>query len=388
MSERRVALFDPGAGDAEAAAVERVIRSNWLAQGPATAAFEAAFAARLGVPAAVAVSSGTAALHLALLIHGIGPGDEVITPSLTFVACPAMIAACGATPVFADIVGESDLCLSPADVELRLTPRTRAVVAMHYGGHAAAVDELLRLCERRGVLLLEDAAHAPFVAGPNGSGMLGTIGAAGCFSLHVTKNVAAGEGGVLVVPDPERREAARRLRSHGLSRTAPERLRSGELDYDVTDLGYNYRPTELASAVAMAQLEREPAGRQVRRQAVAGYRKRLGRIDGLEIPFAARAGDSCHHLFVVLLPPGLPRRAIVTRLRTAGIEVGFHYPPAHLLTHFRKPTASPPAVLPRTEAVAPRLLSLPMHARLQPADVAAVCDALEAAIAAARRRRA
>src|SRR4051794_5868828 len=197
MSEPRVPLFDLRLSEEEVDAVAECLRSGWLTMGPRTAAFEDAFAARVGARHGVAVSSCTAALHLAYLAAGVRPGDEVIVPAMTFVATAATVRHCGATPVIADIAGSHDFGVDPEDVARRLTPRTKAVCAVHYGGYAAAMAPLRELCEARGLALIEDAAHAPSASAPGLEGKLGTLGLAGAFSFFSNKILACGEGGLL-----------------------------------------------------------------------------------------------------------------------------------------------------------------------------------------------
>jgi dTDP-4-amino-4,6-dideoxygalactose transaminase len=370
----RVTLADNTLDDEEVAAAGDVLRSRWLSAGPRTRRFEREFAAALGVPDAVAVSSGTAALHLAVLALGLGPGDEVIVPSLSFVASAAVVARHGGVPVFADVRSARDLTLDPADVRRLLTPRTRAIVAMHYGGFAADVLDLRELARRHDLWLIEDSAHAPVVR--HGRGTLGSFGTIGCFSFFATKNLTTGEGGMVVADDPELLDRVRGMRSHCLTASTWQRLHSGDADYAVTGLGLNYRPTEIASAIGLVQLAKLAADRARRRQLVAVYDEALGAVDQLVVPFAGRGGDSAHHLYAVLLPPGVPRAAVRDGLRAAGVQTSVHYPPTHLFPLYRERYPSARRTLPVTEAVAGRLLSLPLHSRMSDADAALVAHTL------------
>ena len=381
-----VALADPGLGERERAAVDRVMRSGWVSMGPEVAAFEEEFAAALGAAGAVHVSSGTAALHLAALALGWGPGDEVVVPSLTFVATAATVAAVGATPVFADVRGHDDLTLDPADVLAALTPRTQAIVAVHYGGWPADLDVLRAVAEAAGLALVEDAAHTP--PEHRGGGALGTVGDVGCFSLHATKNLTAGEGGVVVARDPATLARLRALRSHAMSAPSWDRQRGRASAYDVAEVGFNYRPTDLAAAIARVQLAKLPAEQAARRARAAEYRRLLAALP-VAVPFTGRpaapppaAGAGAHHLQTVLLPAGTDRAAVQATMRAAGVQTSVHYPPAHGFSAYRScPTG--PSGLVRTEAVAPRLLSLPLHGRLSLGDVGRVVDALADALALA-----
>lgn len=378
MTAFDIALYRPHIGEAEIQAVTDVLRSGWLSSGPVTEDFEGKYAAALGVPAAVAVSSGTAALHLAVLALGIGPGDEVVLPSLNFVSAAATVALCGATPVFADVTGPHDLCLDPDDAARRITPRTRAIVAMHYGGYAADLTSLARLARTHGIALIEDCAHAPVTDSVHG--VLGTVGDIGCYSFFATKNLAMGEGGMVVAHDPAVADRIRRLRSHALTVSAQQRHRGGSSLYDVDTLGLNYRPTEIGCAIGRVQLDALPAAQVRRREAVRLYRDHLASLPGLTVPFADRPVEqSAHHLFAVLLPRGADRDALQDALRAERIQSGVHYPPTHLFTAYQERDPGGQAALPVTEDVMARQLSLPLHPGIGAAEVRRVVEAVSAA---------
>lgn len=372
-----VPFADNTIGDEEVQAVEAVLRSRWLSAGPVTAAFEREFAVALGAPQAVAVSSGTAALHLAVLALGIQPGDEVIMPSLSFVAGAAVVALHGGRPVFADICSADDLTVDPADVAARITSRTTAIIAMHYGGFGADIGALREVALRAGVALIEDAAHAPVVR--HRAGMLGTVGDIGCFSFFATKNVTTGEGGMVVARDPELLGRVRAMRSHHVTASTWLRHQSGTSGYDVTGIGLNYRPSEITAALGRVQLAKLTADRQRRGQIAARYQAGLADVPGLRLPFAARGDDRAHHLCVVILPETVPRAAFMSRLRDRGVPTSVHYPPTHLLSYYagRFPLTAP---LPALASVAGRLVSLPMHARLTTDQVDRVIDATRRAV--------
>ncbi|MFI5661899.1 DegT/DnrJ/EryC1/StrS family aminotransferase [Streptomyces sp. NPDC051684] len=380
LPSRPVNLADNTIGDEEIAAVEKVLRSGWLSPGPETSAFEEEFAAALGASAAVAVSSGTAALHLAVLALGLRPGDEVIVPSLSFVASAAVVALHGGVPVFADVLSETEPTVSPSEVERLIGPRTRAVVVMHNAGYPARVREIVALAARHGVTVIEDAAHAPVVR--HGNQALGTFGDLGCFSFFATKNLTTGEGGMVVARDPELLGRVRSLRSHCLTRTTWDRVQTGGADYDVPGLGLNYRPTEISSAIGRVQLSRLPADRATRAALTHRYHRLLTEVPGLTLPFARHEEDSAYHLLVVLLPPGVPREEVRAALSAAGVQTSVHYRPTHLFSYYRDHYPAGP--LPVSEAMADRLLSLPLHARLTESDVDHVVAALAAALARAR----
>lgn len=381
----RVTLADNTIGQAEIDAVTQVLNSRWLSAGDATRHFERELAEALGVTDAVAVSSGTAALHLALLALGLGPGDEVVVPSLSFVASAAVTALHGAIPVFADVRSAHDLTVAPTDVERLIGDRTRAVVVMHYGGYPAAVEEITAAARARGVPVVEDVAHAPLVRAPSGAA-LGTIGDIGCFSFFATKNLTTGEGGLVVAKDSELLKRVRLMRSHCVTRSTWERAHGPALGYDVTGVGLNYRPTEIAAAIGRVQYHRLAEDRRRRRDLVTGYRELLARLPGVEVPSGRATGDSAYHLMAVLLPTATDRDSVQHRLREAGVQTAVHYPPTHLLRHYRdgntgwRATAVARESLSVTDSVAGRLLSLPLHSRMSDEDVEYVVGSLVAAL--------
>ena len=363
-------VADATVGAAEADAVLEVLRSRWLSAGARTRAFEQEFARALGVPDAVAVSSGTAALHLAMLALGISAGDEVIMPSLSFVGAAEVVALAGAVPVFADVRSERDLTVDPGDVSRLVTSRTKAIVAMHYGGFPADLVRLRAIADHHGVALVEDAAHAPVVRA--GDRTVGAVGDLGCFSFHAAKNITTGEGGMVVGSDAGLLARVRAMRSHCLSVTTEDRMRTGEAHYDVTGVGLNYRPTEISSALGRVQLAKLADDRARRRAVCASYRAALRDHPDVVVPFADRVGDSAHHLFVILVPPGVRRDRLRAGLAAEGIQTSVHYPPTHLFSFYRRTFASARRPLPVTERVAPRLLTLPMHARMSDDDAVLV----------------
>ena len=299
----QIPLFDLRLEPEDLAAVADTLRSGWLTMGPRTEAFERAFAAHLGCRHAVALSSCTAALHLAYRAAGVGPGDEVIVPSMTFAATANAAIYCDATPVFAEILGQHDLSIDPADVARRITPRTKAVAAVHFAGYAAPVDELAALCADRGLALVEDVAHAP--SATLDGRRLGTFGLAGCFSFFSNKILSVGEGGLLATDDDEVAATARLLRSHAMTSGTWDR-HSGRTDtYDVTALGYNYRLDEPRAALLLSRLGRLEADIARRRELVRGYRARARRPRRSDGPLPRRSGGR----FVLLRDADHARRS-------------------------------------------------------------------------------
>jgi dTDP-4-amino-4,6-dideoxygalactose transaminase len=379
--ELHIPLADLDYGPAEEQAALRVLRSRWLTMGAVTQEFEAEFARQLGVRHAFAVSNGTHALHLACLALGIGPGDEVIVPALTFVATANAVLYTGAEVRFADIWGRSDLTISPEAIERSLTPRTRAIMVMHYGGYACCMPEIMQIARRHGLAVIEDAAHAP---GASLDGRaLGTWGEIGCFSFFSNKNLATGEGGMIVTDRDDLAARIRPLRSHGMTTLTWDRHQGHAYTYDVTDLGNNYRIDELRAALGLVQLGKL-ADNNARRAALTNhYRQALQaqRLPGVEMPFADAKGQSACHILPVLLPPGIDRKEVMQRMRSAGIQTSIHYPPVHQFSYYRQ--RYPGVSLPNTEHVAAVELTLPLYPTLTTQDVDEVLLSLQQAMAAA-----
>ena len=383
--EKRYLVSDCDLGREEADAVAEVVISKWLSAGPRVAEFESAFAEAMGSAFAVGTGSCTASLHLALLALGVGPGDEVLVPSYTFVASANAILYCGATPVFCDIVGPSGLNVDLDDLESRITPGTKAVVAVHMAGFGVDMDRLMRIAERHGLKVVEDACHgigATYRSGnsdsPHDGRKLGTIGHAGCFSFFANKNLVTGEGGMVVTDDGEVAAAVRLMRSHGMTKTSWDKAAGRASGYDVTRLGFNYRPTEMTAALGLIQLRKLPGNNARRRELVEVYREALPAGLPLTVPFADRLDGSAHHIFAVVLDdPSLlaPLRAELDR---RGVQSTHHYPPVHRFSHYREAVGE--VSLPRTDDVSARELTLPLHPLLEGADVRTIVERLEQAV--------
>jgi dTDP-4-amino-4,6-dideoxygalactose transaminase len=374
-----IPLSDLDYGPEEEAAVLRVLRSRWLSMGPEVQAFESEMASFLGVAYAFAVSSGTAALHLAYLALGIGPGDEVIQPAINFVAAANATVAVGAGPVFADIIALDEPTIDPAAVERLITPHTKAVVVMHYGGYPGRLAELTDLCSRHGLALIEDACHAigarylDSQQRPPHGAQSGTVGDVGCFSFFSNKNLAMGEGGLVVTNRPDLAERIRLLRSHGMTTLTWDRHRGHANVYDVVAHGYNYRLDELHAALGQCQLRKLPGNNARRRQLAATYRQALAACDGWIVPFADYRGESSCHLSVVVAPNSEVRDHVVTQLKAAGIQTSLHYPCIAGFEAFHRFEAHG---LDRSVSFASRVITLPLFPTMTADQVAAICSAL------------
>jgi dTDP-4-amino-4,6-dideoxygalactose transaminase len=360
-------------------AVQDVVASGWWSMGPRVEAFEREFATFIGVEHAVAVANGTAALHLALVTAGIESGDEVILPSLNFVAAANMIAHLGARPVFCDIVGEHDLNLDAAHVEELVGPRTRAIIALHYAGFPCDLARLRDIAGRHGLVLIEDAAHAPGALYQGDS--CGTAGLMGCFSFFSNKNLPIGEGGMVVTNDDGVAAKLRLVRSHGMTRLTWDRERGHASAYDVVLHGFNFRLDEMRAALGTVLLQRLSGMNEARRRSWMKYRDVIGTTNGLVVPFAETGTDvlpSCH-LAVVVLPQGTDRGLVQAKLAEQGIQTSVHYPPTHTFRAFHDVGGR--SHLPMTEDVQERILTLPLHPYMSDDTVAVVAAALQTSVA-------
>ncbi len=366
-------LSDIDLGKGEEREILKVLRSRWLSTGPVTNRFEKAFSDLLGGGEAIAVSNGTAALHLALASLGLKKGDEVILPSFTFVATANAVLYNGAKPVFADIRGWEDLNIAPHEIENKITRKTKAIMVMHYGGYPCDMGTILKVAERHGLSVVEDAAHAP---GSEYRGKkCGTLGALGCFSFFSNKNLVTGEGGMVFTRDRELAERVRALRSHGMKALSWDKYRGRLSSYDIEILGYNYRTTEIQSVLGLVQLKKLERNNRRRRKLVEIYRKELQGVSEVFIPFLDAEGPYSYHLFPILIHGEPETRAsslrddLMKRLKDGGIQTSIHYPPVHLFSLYRKRFGCKAGMLPMTEAMSQRVITLPLHPRMDATDV-------------------
>ena len=381
MPQWTVPLADVVVPEEDIAAVADVYRSGWLSMGPETEALERDFAAYTGARHALAAANGTAALHLIAAAADLGPGDEVVVPSMTFVATVNAIAYTGATPVFADIASLTEPWLHGEAVEAVLTERTRALMTMTYGGHPGDTENLSRLARERGLVLLEDAAHA---AGSwMGDRHLGTVGLAGAFSFFSNKNLAVGEGGMVVTDDDAVAARMRLLRSHGMTTLTWDRHRGHASVYDVVELGFNYRIDEPRAALARRRLARLDEENAHRARLDARYRELLADVPGLTPALAPVGGARlAHHLFAVVLDADADRDAFRAALAARGVQTSLHYPPAHRFSVYASD-----ADLPITDAYGARAVTLPMFATMTEEQQDEVVDAARAALGVAAQTR-
>jgi dTDP-4-amino-4,6-dideoxygalactose transaminase len=374
MSNWRIPLSDIDLGMDELSSVQEVLKSRWLTMGRVTQDFESAFAAYTGAKHALAVTNATAALHMACMAIGLQAGDEVIVPSLTFVASANCIRYTGATPVFADITSENDLNISPAAVEALITERTRAIMLVHFGGYACNMQRILELAHMHSLKVIEDAAHA------TGSWLqnrhLGTIGDIGCFSFFSNKNMTTGEGGMVVTDDDALFEKLRLLRSHGMTTLTWDRHKGHAWSYDVVELGYNYRIDEIRAALGTVQLNKLERNNECRRQLVRLYRNTLQELPQIGIPFLGHPGITSAHIMPILLPSGINRVLFMEQMKSQGIQTSIHYPPIHKFMAYKGTVKSSRDQLLVTENVAEREVTLPLYPAMSEEDVAIVVTAI------------
>ncbi len=361
---------------ADVRAVNEVLRSDWITTGPKVQEFEEAVARFTGAREGVAVSSGTAALHAAAYAASIGPGDEVIVPAMTFAASANCVLYLGGTPVFADVL-EDSLLIDPAQVEARVTSRTRAIMAVDYTGQPCDYDVLRSIADRHGLLLIADSAHA--LGGEYKGRKVGTLADLTTFSFHPVKHVTTGEGGMVVTDDPSRADRMRMFRNHGISTDARARAQNGTWYYEMVDLGYNYRLTDIQCALGISQMRKLPRALARRRAIAARYEAAFAATPGVE-PLAVSSNiRQAYHLSVVRIDPsrfGMDRNEAFRRLRDLGIGVNVHYIPVHLHPYYRKRLGTHPGMCPVAEAAYEQILSLPMYPAMSDADVTRVIGAV------------
>jgi dTDP-4-amino-4,6-dideoxygalactose transaminase len=370
--------------EADVEAVAAALRSGWLTTGPRVEAFEAAVARLVGAAHAVAVSSGTAALHCAAFAAGVGPGDEVVVPALTFAASANAVLYLGGTPVFADVRPDT-LTVDPDDVAARLSPRTRAVVAVDFAGQPAALDALAALARDRGLALIEDAAHS--LGAEYRGRRVGSIADLTTFSFHPVKHVTTGEGGLVTTGDAELARRLRRFRNHGLETEFRERDARG-LEYSpMVDLGFNYRLTDLQCALGLSQLGRLEALLERRAGIARRYRAELGDLAGLALPAVEPGVRHAWHIFPVLLDLArlrADRRTVLAALRAEHIGAAVHYVPVYWHPYYQA-RGYARGLCPRAEEAWARLLTLPLFPSMTEGDVDDVLAAVRKVLGHYRR---
>jgi len=376
----RVPLTDISVSEADVQAVMDCLQSGWLTRGPRTEAFERGLAAYVGTPHAVAVSSGTAALHLACLAAGIGAGDEVIVPAFTFVASAGAPRYAGAEPVLCDVCSAHEFNIDPDDAARRITPRTRAIVAVHFCGYPARLDALRHLCDEHGLVLIEDCAQAIGARVDAHGRQVGTVGEVGAFSFFSKKQLCVGEGGMVSSADQNLAARVRLLRSHAMTSSTWDRHRGHDPAYDVIDVGFNYRLDEPRAALGLSRLARLERDIAARRALVRAYRERLAGVAGVELAFDEEAVErSSHFAFPVLVRDRDTRDRLREDLKARGIQTTW-YPALHSFTEYRR--FAPRDGAPRAVEAADRHCALPLSSSMDEELVEVVVQALRASLSA------
>ena len=372
----KILLFDLNFDQAEEDAVVETVRSKWISTDKKNAELERKFAEMTGAKHAVALTNCTVALHMALLLNDIKPGDEVICPSLTFVATANAIRYVNAIPVFADVKSLEDLTIDPDEIEKKITPLTKAIMLMHYGGFACDMNRIMAIAQKHNIKVIEDACHGP-TAEYEGK-KLGTFGQVGCFSFFSNKNISTGEGGMIITDDDAMYEKAKLLRSHGMTSLSYDRAKGHSTEYDVIELGYNYRMDDIRASIGIVQLDKLKKDLEIRAELRALYEKKLEGVDEIIIPFKGYKYFSSNYIFPIVLKDSTveKRNRVREFLATAGIQTSVHYPAVHRFSIYRE-FAKP---LPITEYVTDNLITLPMFSRLTHEQVEYICDSLKEAI--------
>jgi UDP-4-amino-4-deoxy-L-arabinose-oxoglutarate aminotransferase len=376
----QIPFFMHDLGQPELDSLARVLAGPILTTGETVKQFEERFASLFGVRHAVGVTSCTAALQLSLTALGIGPGDEVITTPLTFIASATAIIQAGATPVFADVEARTAL-LDVEAVAAAITPRTRAILPVHLYGQMCDMPELKRLADRHGLAIVEDAAHC--LEGSRDGVRPGQLGDAACFSFYATKSITSGEGGALVTKSPEINRKTRLLRHHGMDKTAADRALEGYRHWDMLEMGWKYNMDNLQAALLLPQLERFQANWLRRLEIAAEYDDLLGAAPDLSRPATLANVEHARHLYPVWVDKHR-RDAVIAELNQRGIATVVNYRAIHLLQFFREKFGFQPGMFPNAEWIGDRTLSLPLYPALSMDSVAYIASQLQALV----RRRA
>lgn len=377
--EWRVPLAELECTEEEVQSAARVLRSGWWTCGPETHEVEKEFAAYLGVRHAVAVANGTAALHLAFLALQLSQGDEVVMPSLNFVAAANTVLHVGALPRFADVDSMNASLVSARTLERAITSKTRGLCVMHYGGYPCEMDAIMDLARKHRLWVIEDAAHAP---GAAWDGIpCGRWGDIACFSFFGNKNISCAEGGLVVTERDELAKKIRLLRSHGMDSLTWDRYRGHGFSYDVTTAGFNFRMDDVRASLLRVQLRFLDRFNRLRKERVQWYSKLLGRDPRWFIPFENYGGTSAFHLFTVILADGISRSRVMRFLKSRGIQTSIHYPPIHQFSLYRRLSLSHPE-LNNTEDIGRRILTLPLFPGMTWEQVELVCACFHEAIVA------
>lgn len=372
----KIPLFNLNFDEHEAKAAYDTIKSGWISTGPKNEELERMFVEQFHVKYAVTMSNCTSSLHTCCMVCGFGPGDEVIVPSETFAASANCIRYVGATPVFADIIGPEHINIDPADIEQKITPRTKGIVVVHMAGFPARMDEIMAIARKHNLKVIEDACHGPLSEYKGKK--LGTIGDCASFSFFSNKNISTGEGGMFVTNDEEMARKARLIRSHGMTTMSYQRASGHATNYDIVCLGYNFRMDDIRASIAIEQMKKLPEDYKRRAEVRQRYVERLTKNPRIIVPFADNKEYVSNYIFPTVIKDSTKeqRDALRDYIHAAGIQTSVHYPAVHLFTTFKEYTTK----LPQTEYVTDNEVTLPMYAALTDDQIDFVCDTVEKGI--------
>ncbi len=372
----KIPLFQLNFDEAEEKAVVNTLRSKWISMGPQSQALEEKFAQMMGSSYAASMANCTAALHLALLALDVQQGDEVLCPSLSFAATVNCIKYVGATPRFCDVESISRPTISLDQIKANYTPKTKAIIVMHYAGHPCDMDAIMAFANEKNIRVIEDACHAPLSEYKGQK--LGTIGAIGCYSFFSNKNISTGEGGMLITDDKAIYEKVKLLRSHGMTTMSFERSKGHATAYDIVELGYNYRMDDIRASIGLVQLDKLPIDLEKRKHVRDWYLSGLKNVPKIVVPFAGNEDFSSNYVFPVNLIDSNDEKRDELRnfMHENGIQTSVHYPAIHRFSIYQ----DLPSDLPVTEYVCDNTITLPMFGDLTESEVAFICTTLEQGI--------
>lgn len=372
----KIPLFNLNFDGKEAQAAYDTIQSGWISTGPKCEELEKMFIDMFRVNYAVSMSNCTDALHLCCLVCGVGAGDEVLCPSLTFAASANCIRYAGATPVFCDIVGPDHINIDPKEIEKKITSKTKAILVVHMAGFPCMMDEIMDIAKKHNLKVIEDACHGPLSEYKGKK--LGTIGDCAAFSFFSNKNISTGEGGMFISNNKELADKARLLRSHGMTTMSYQRAGGHATAYDIVELGYNFRLDDIHAAIAIEQLKKLPGDLEKRIAVRERYLQNLSKAANVVVPFADNTEFVSNYIMPVVLTKGTAedRDKIREAIHAAGIQTSVHYPAIHRFSIYKDHGA----VLPQTEYVTDHEITLPMYAALTMEQVDFICETVDKVI--------
>lgn len=371
---KKIPLFDLNYDEREQQAVVDTIASKWISSGPKCEEFQEKFKTMLNARFAYAVSNCTAALHLALLGLNIGFDDEVIVPSMTFVATANVIKYVGASPVFCDIIGNDDITIDANEIEKLITPKTKAIIVMHYGGFACHMNEIMRIAKKNHLYVIEDACHGPLSEYEGKK--LGTIGDVGCFSFFSNKNMSTGEGGMIITNHEEIADRIKLLRSHGMTTSSYDRANGHSTKYNVIELGYNYRMDDIHAALGVVQLDKLQNDLIKREEIRKKYIEQLSECSQIVLPFKNYTEFASNYIMPIVLAESndIERDKVRMLLSEKGIQTSVHYPAIHRFSIYKD---SKTGKLNNTEYVADCEITIPMYSKLTDNEITYICDSIK-----------